>query len=494
MKLKKYAIGALAGAAVLGMSCAASAADIEINVYGASAQYLYWNDAADGFLTDTAVGYGCDPATVRQYEDAAGKNGVTIASGCTGDTSMIIRYSAKASYDGIWAMNGDPQSTEGCIPPGGTNISYYHRMMADVPTTGGVVTQYKCVDVTLGASDVEGKSFSQSSAGLEDGPNVGGWITRAFYGIDTSGLDNYEPLKVPFGFFASNDITVTKCLAPHPLAPDANAHKAISTWGNYCDSDQDGHSTDCIGYYKCINDFCSGGVQEGQPCEVAKDCPDVALVDTDCAEMPLDNISRIMAVLLYSGLITHWNDFGAYFPSQPVTLCFRHAGSGTHATLDWAVMRGNNAWGTGMLTAQQAGPPIAWFNDGSSDMMRCINGATTVSTTYAIGYADADQLAGTKNYPNVHALKYQGVEPRRWTIRNGTYSFWSSQQMYEDPLEPNYAVTNPVIAKLVAFASAPANMPATKADYWATAEEMKVTKTSDNTYPYSIPPVTHLLP
>jgi hypothetical protein len=479
--MKKLFKSILVGASMFALVGTTAAADIEINMYGASAQYLFWNDAADNFLLNAAYG-NC--ATAQQAEDSDGKVGITQGLNCNGfgltNGSIIIRYSAKASYDGIRALKGvDPDNA--C--PG----QPYYRPMADESQTNfgtGVVNGTKCVDVTMGNSDVAGESFVQSSTGQLKGPNGGGVISRSFSGIDTTGLDYYQPLVVPFGFFLNNSVTVTKCLSPDPteeyngtgigVDPD---HKAISAWGNVCEADVEGRSNDCIGYYKCVDSVCVGGVNEGDPCSTARDCPDVRNEDTKCVEVPLDNISRLMAVMIYSGQAWYWSDFGAWFTSDPIVACLRHAGSGTHATLDWAVMRGVD-WGWSLVTAESASDPTVWFNDGSSDEMNCVDGLPG-----AIGYADADQLEGSKNYPNVHAVKYNGVEPRRWTIRNGWYDFWSAQWTYEDPNEPGYATKHPVVAALAAYAAVPGNIPGTKARYWATQDEMVYMKSSDKTYP-----------
>jgi ABC-type phosphate transport system substrate-binding protein len=222
-----------------------------------------------------------------------------------------------------------------------------------------------------------------------------------------------------------------------------------------------------------VGGTCSGGVNSGANCTSASQCPDVTLAQTQCKRIPLDNISRIMAVNIFSGQAWYWTDFGAWYNADPIVACLRHAGSGTHATLDWAVMRsGAKDWGWPLVTTENAADPTVWFNDGSSDEMKCIN--TLIG---AIGYADADQLEGTDNYPNVHALKYNGVEPRRTKVRNGEYDFYSNQWLYfnRTPTQLEEA--------LISYASNPANIPSTKAKFWATADEMVFNKGDDRVYP-----------
>jgi hypothetical protein len=544
---KKLFQGALVGAAMLGLVGAASAATVEVNLYGASAQFLFWNDAADNFLSSKS----CTGITQDQYNSA---HGITRGT-CSGDT-VYIRYSSKASYDGIYAVKGSA-NTDSCP-------NAYQRKMVDEGTcpwdgTGGSnCTALKCVEVVLGCSDVAGETFTQSSSGQLKGPAGGGATSRSFSGISTTGLDFYNPLVVPFGFFANNSVTVTKCLAPDPTEPaGASVHKAISSWGNQCVPDQNGNSANCIGYYKCqglvpsrcdynnlfnsnepacldggkcstnnpahntqalceaasgtwqlpscsnptyttkatceanagtwtavnvwvasISAKCNGGVNANQNCTRDNQCPDVALGNTSCKAIPIDNISRLMATMIYNGQAYTWKDFGDWYPSLPIVACLRHAGSGTAATLDYAVMKGNG-WGWGLVTAENASSPTIWFNDGSSDEMNCVN-----TLSGAIGYADADQIAGSVYYPNVHALKYQGVEPKRWKIRNGEYDFWSLQWIYGNPARTAYSsIKTGWIVPLVNFAADPANVPSTKAEYWATDAEMVYMKSTDQSYP-----------
>jgi hypothetical protein len=463
--------GMLMGGALLALTLPpAHAAEININLYGASAQHLFWNDSADNFLASR----GC---TNRAQDEYDSKHGITRAT-CGTDT-VYLRYSSKASYDGIYAVKGSA-NTDSCP-------TAFQRKMVDEDTCtdwvigGTACTALKCVDVVLGASDVDGTSFTQKSSGQLKGPNGGGLVNRTFSGISTAGLDSYQPLVVPFGFFANNTVTKTKCLGPDPLEPTPAAHKAVSTWGYQCyDPDNDGHSADCIGYYKCVSGSCSGGVNLGSACTTATQCPDVTLENTNCKRIPLDNISRIMAVQIYSGQAYNWNDFGAWYPNQPIVACLRHAGSGTHATLDWAVMRSTaKSWGWPLVEAEKAANPTVWFNDSSSDEMKCCN-----QLAGSICYADADQLEGTSNFPNVHALKYNGVEPRRTKIRNGEYDFYSNQWLFGNPARPAYSsIKTSWITPLINFSSNPVNIPSTKAKFWATDNEMVFNKDNDRVYP-----------
>jgi hypothetical protein len=508
---KKILKGVALGAAVVTIAGAAHAAEREINLYGASAQYLFWNDAADSFLTTAP--YNCTAGNITQGEDSSKRHGVTRAINCGDGNNWSFRYSSKASFDGILSLKGDwtyATSSERCAIgeatcAGGTvpaGQEQFYRKMASSPATPNTLC---CARVNIGASDVAGDAFVQSTYGFIKGNASGGgttanpYITREFTGINTSGLSFGNPVTVPFGFFLNNTITKTRCIEPEPKSPTI-ADKAVSRWGNQCyDPNQTGQSANCIGYYKCVDHDnnagtqtqCNGGVNINQPCDQITDCPDVLLAATRCERIPLDNISRSMANLIFASKVSFWQALGAWFDGDgnlgttqdTIHACYRHAGSGTHATFDLGVMDGYG-WGNATPQFQKnLGNPRRWFNDGSSDMMACIN-----RQAGAIGYADCDQLVGTKGsgtpanftYPNVHAAKYNGVECTRPKVRNGEYEFWAKGFLYYNPtVFPAADFTN-----LVNFAKNPNNIPASKAEYWATDGEMKVKRQADSDFNY----------
>ncbi len=399
--VKKALFAGIAGLGMLGMVGSASAAVVDINIYGASAQYLFWNSAAMDFLLDQ----GC--TNVGRAQTADGKNGITRGT-CSGDT-VYIRYTSKASYDGIYAVKGQWNPLEAVADHQCANQPA-QRLLADEATctftsTGdpGACSGTKCMSVLIGASDVAGESFMQRSKGALSGPLGGTLQNRIFVGIDTSTLSNFRPVVVPFAFFANDTVT-----------------------------------------------------RNGAP---------------------ITNIPRVQAVMIFSGQVDNWRDFGTEFVDLPIVQCLRHAGSGTHATLDFAVMRGNN-WGGTLITLDKnnGGPPNAYFNDGSADEMKCINGSGTWTGTGAIGYADADQ--SLTSYGNVVRLKYNGEEASKYNVVNGLYNFWSAQWLFTRAAD----ATSPWVVALTNFASDATNIPLDKQAYWASQSEMKYKKTTDKTY------------
>jgi hypothetical protein len=387
----------LAAALVLLVGTAASAVDI--NLYGASAQYLFWNDAADDFLIDR----GCTGVEQAHHTDGDGKHKHGITKGTCSEGTVYIRYSSKASYDGIYSCKGEvpPDGQPTCAASG----PRYREMAeestvvwAGAPPAMGDVVDLSCQEVGIGASDVNGLTFGQTSAGEKKGHLGGGWITRGISSIDTTGMTFYRPLVVPFGFFANKAANLT-------------------------------------------------------------------------------NLSRLQALMIFSGKAFVWSDFGPTYENKDVIACLRHAGSGTHATLDAAVMRGD--W---PLVYEQDDPWI-WFNDGSSDEMKCIdqNGGESTAGYAAIGYADADYLAGHSGYTNVDAIMYQGQQPLKDNIKYCNYNFWSAQWLFE--CDPGDTTLHPLISELAAFASDASNLPASKATWWATQGEMECEKANDFAMP-----------
>lgn len=434
--MKKKALKTMvAAAAVLSSAAIAQAATVDINIYGASAQYLFWNTAATNFLTAK----GC--TSITKAEDSSKKHGITSGKACSGfsGNDVIIRYSSKASYESVRSLKGttNPDSCPNA----------YQRKMADSVTAPNTLT---CQTITLGASDVSGEAFVQESHGQKFGPLGGGLVDNVLTGENASGLTSYNPLVVPFGFFVNNAVTAKKC---------TTAAGAMA--GEYCSSDAD----------------CGG---------TAGSCG---------APSTIDNITRLQAVNIFAGYATNWADFGGYFTAQPIVACLRHAGSGTAAALDFSVIRGNG-WGNVLATYES--PAAIWFNEGSTDMIKCVNGNSTATPTGsaigAIGYADADQAIGAAGTSqNVKAVKYNGHFGTRYSIRNGAYDFWTTQWVYEDAARTSTA-QRPVVDALIAYASDPANVPATKAKYWATKDEMKFFKGSEAEYPYLLGAINPQLP
>lgn len=452
--MKKTLILLLAGGLALGVSAGvAKAANVDINLNGASAEFTYWTTVAPLWLKATGNGAGCSGNVVTQTVGSS--NFLAYATGCTlnGGNPITVRVSSTNSLDGIESALGTaPADSNSCS---GRNRTYI---------TDQSGTAASCLNTDLGASDVGGEAFGQSTHGNYLGPvgafNGSGQYTGNLNWKDItasavtipSGVDTYNPLVVPFGFYLHSDVQVGKC----------SAGSGTST--------------------------ANAGIYAGQQCSTNAHCGTLTANGAGvCSVGNVPGISREQAVAIFSGQVFYWADLGGgYTATGPtgagdISVCMRHAGSGTLATLHRAVMY-NSTWGNNML-ATQAYPagstPETWFNNGTGDIMNCVS-----ARPGAIGYADADRLASNP-VSNVYGpVMYNGYTPSRINIRNGAYdSFWSAQHIYQDHSEPNYNASKNIVAKLMVYANDPNNIPSSKAPYWATQSEMQFGKTTDTTYP-----------
>ena len=205
MNLRKIIASAMVGAAMMlsafvGTGAAAST-DVNINVYGSSAMYLYWNASAPGILNSM----GCTNITQAKYD----ANDAISMGTCGADNhNVYIRVTSKASFDGIESLlNNDQYAATGyekCTSnepsyPGASLEGFYRNMVDETSCTWGTGNVFspsyvpgscsalKCERVTLGCSDVAGQSFTQESHGLLKGPMGGPWTDRKFTGINPVG-------------------------------------------------------------------------------------------------------------------------------------------------------------------------------------------------------------------------------------------------------------------------------------------------------------------
>lgn len=421
MNVKKLIATVLVGASLLVFAGIASATmdtpDMEINVYGASAQYTFWNSLAPNFIKAQSGCSGAAPSVATNGTT----NTVTFAT-CGGHT-YHVRVSNKASFDGVYSLLGnDTYATAGATAekcsstdvgyPGTAAAAKYYRKLAQSDGT------LACEKIMVGASDVAGESFDQISWGSQHGPaDAGGTnqITRNIGSINTATLPHANPFVVPFSFYVNNTVK-------------------------------------------------EGGVT-------------------------IDNLTRLQAVLLFSGEIMNWNQFGVSFANQPTTICLRHAGSGTHATLDYAVVRGNG-WGGTLVQNENRiddpanydpGTPTIFFNDTTGDEEYCVN-----TQAGAVGYFDADKANATTHliiasgYPNILQVAYQGEYASADGIQHGRYDFFTNEWAYKDPSLSGGALT--LVNNFLAYAAG--NIPSSESSYWVDQTQMKFNKATDQQYPH----------
>jgi len=446
--MKKRTAALLAGASLMAMAGSASALDI--NIYGASAQFTFWNNLANDYLATQ----GCTTIT-GPVVDSTGKHGIVSGTGAGNCAAGInLRYSSKASYDGVFAVMGSCNGQTGCNPDPDGCGTQSRKMITSTSNTA-----LSCQPITIGASDVHPGSFTQSTHGLLLGPLGGAQTDRVFTGvtIPANVTAQHGGIVVPFGFFVNNSVQLKKCSS-------------------------------------------SAAANAGLQCRNDADCGNTAGA---CVSGNIDSISREMAVNIFNGNNAYfWSDFGDGFTVSGTTqqtddyivACLRHAGSGTHATIDYSVM--NSKWGLGLVTTAQ--PTLGglsetvYFNDGSSDEMKCVNGSGAWNGKGAIGYSDADQLipasGQTNPYTSTYAVNYNGFAPKRVNVRNGLYDFFTNEWLFINTTTyPAGSAANTQFNNLISYASDPAHITSTtlqgKADYWTSVAEMKFNKGTDQLYP-----------
>jgi len=460
--MKKVIKTVALGATFAALASTAVAADLELNIYGASAQNKFWNTYAQQFLEASVDdgGMGCTGTTVKGYADAAKKLGMTVGQNCAYNDNgkVTIRYTANKSVEGPRAVMGlDPQNNDSCPAD--------QRFQAVLNAAGTAVsTTPECLPVTVGASDVASEAFTQESHGYKNGNYNTSDYNEVLAGQVIPGaaeIGTYaNPVVVPFSFFANSTNLPT-----------------------------------------------------------------------------VNNLTRQQALLLMSGNVANWNQFGPGYPDKKVVLCMRHAGSGTHATLDKAIMRDEPNRGlptTNQLNVAAANPlPGIMFHESSSDMIKCVeeNGRygtkpdgsawPTPSTpgtpnAGAIGYADSDATVdtaqGTNGYAadgteyqlaslsHVKRLKYNGAgegmnstnlttygySALKNEIIHGSNEFWAAQWLYINADAPGDGTAARVdfFNRLTAYASSTILPCPGIGCYWLTASELTVSKEDDSAVPH----------
>ncbi len=522
--MKKLLKGMVIGAAILGLAGTAGAAEYTVNMCGASAQAGFWAKSGAAVVqtalncTGGAVldGLGDKQLIVRGLNCTADGTG-------TNDDTVYVRYQSVNSGHGC--QNFDCATTSPW--PVASSCAF---------TGGYTCTSSESAPCQLGCADVDCNSLTATTYGYEDGrsgsPLYGGSDPFTLHGnaagYPINPTDDWRGVVVPFGFIANNQVKHWVCTAPDRDDLEADQHLAYSKENWQCDpadNTAEGYNEWCQGNYKCLDTdesgtgVCMDGNQDADldatftgneiECEDASECQ-IPIEDTKCELKPLDNVSRLMVLHIFSDAVYSWNDFGPSFPSLAIVKCMRHGGSGTHQTLINTVFRGD---ATLKNVTVMAPPPFAdfgtdgksyvWHYKSSSDLTRdCV-------AYYAggIGYVDADKVlfrskigpteepSGHTSDGGIHQLMYQGIEPSRLAVANGKYNFWAAQYCFAntdntesqggcyDDAGNEASILNSIMAEAGnPTYLTPANY-GQRAYFWATQNEMQVEKANEYAYP-----------
>lgn len=202
---------------------------------------------------------------------------------------------------------------------------------------------------------------------------------------------------------------------------------------------------------------------------------------------PIAGLSRLQIEQIFSRSVTDWTRLGigtvtdaapgVLEATSPITLCLRNAGSGTKAAFDETLMI--NTTETGLANASVV------FSSSTSGVLTCL-----ATNRRSIGYMDADQVVsfnpGGAQAGNAYVISVDGgkahdpslTDPKR-DLKCGKYAYWSALRMNRRTAGEGAAID----ALAQAFIDN-AGLQATigvipTGTYWASDEEMAVSKNSD---------------
>jgi hypothetical protein len=446
--------------ALIGTASVAGATT-EFNIYGASAQGDFWIAEATNFMHHSAAvdGLGCGttvpasgsassfkitfnnttaaPATPANHGNGEIVNyGYATGSGCNttlvgSDGNVIIRTAGIASGEGALAVNGNNPLDSDLNLAGNTGTATCangYRLMANGSgfTAGNFwgasnkASELSCYKVHVGTTDLDVANIDQGAFTASDlntqYPLPADMLGSGSGNTDfTTNLTYQESLAVPFQFIVNDSVTAQYCY-------DNGVRMAE---------------------YFCSNvDQC--GVN-----------PVTGHTRTCGSAETIENLSRLQAVLLFSGQVPNWQYFHPTFPNQKVSVFLRVPGSGTHAALEKTVINGGNTgWGNSIFGYNNpAGTPSINYIATSDNMMDSVQ-----ATLYSVGYVDADKDPKT-THDNVRKLAYQGVWPSAANVRNGKYDFYTVSRMYTNTTTLGTGFESTIATQLKAFVLDPRNIP-----------------------------------
>ena len=421
--LKKIVKGGLIGAAAF-MIAAPAQATLEIHLFGASAQYKFWTAAAPEFLDSVCTG-----AVQHAKQKDVTDNEVSMS---TRDSGIVQGF--------------DCQGT-------GEHVVISYTTFASI----------KGIQAVKGSAADDG-CINASDRGVPDWNDMDGDGKAVTWGAFPGPAGTIEDLACQDIHIGASDV------AGETFGQESHGQLKGPNGGGWYDAYA--NSEDTTGLLNC------------RPIVV----PFSFFAHQDSRIIPgsgQGNMTRLMATLIFSGQVNDWSDFG--YAAQPITACMRHAGSGTHATLDADVFRGEAELMKlealpGSFPVNQGFAPVTYFNKGSSDMMKCIRDAGAG----AVGYADSDKNGSNWNgsdgsYPTVTRLEYMGEDGVASNVKNGIYDFWSAQWLYYRSNEDQ--AVKETISDLCGYAGQGINIPDSRVEFWVAADDMRVEKITDFKWP-----------
>ena len=375
------------------------------------------SSAARQFMTDIPLNL-CDAAPLPNRYASADNNRITWTCNRSG-LPIIIRYSATGSSDGVNKL----------LQPASNPASNMNFLNQTIPTgcTGPTVIS-RASDGKQYNSTVNCDNGSVISLGVHMGAaDVGGTsfhqvgpLGTSVTPLDDSGLNSVQAVVVPFSLFAGKGVVKLNSAGTLPNGP-------------------------------------------------------------------IDGLSRLQIEQIFSRSVTDWKQLGfgtvtdgapgTLEGTSPITLCLRNAGSGTKAAYDETIMI--NTTETAFANANVI------FSSSSSGVLTCLT-----SNRRSIGYMDADARTNFDNPgPNqglAYPVRIDGglahdptlTDPKR-DLKCGKYAYWAGERLNRrstsegadiDALAQAF-VDNVSLAATISIIPTGA--------FWASLEEMAVSKNSD---------------
>lgn len=202
---------------------------------------------------------------------------------------------------------------------------------------------------------------------------------------------------------------------------------------------------------------------------------------------PIAGLSRLQIEQIFSRSVTDWTRLGfgtvtdaapgTLEATSPITLCVRNAGSGTKAAFDETLMINSTETGLANTTVV--------FSSSTSGVLSCL-----AANRRSIGYMDADQVVsfnvGGAQAGNAYVISVDGgkandpslADPKR-DLKCGKYAYWSALRVNRRTAGEGAAI-DALAQAFIDNAGLQATISVIPTGaYWASDEEMFVSKNSD---------------
>lgn len=204
----------------------------------------------------------------------------------------------------------------------------------------------------------------------------------------------------------------------------------------------------------------------------------------------ISGLSRLEIEAIFQRNVTDWKRLGfgtvtdaapgTLEATSPIVLCLRNAGSGTKAAWDETVMLNAPEWAVAL-------PGSVIFSSSTSGVLACL-----AANRRSIGYMDADQVTSFNTGGANAGLGYSiridggkahdpalGANNEKRDLKCGKYAYWASLRLNRRPADAGTPSDNLAQAFIsnAGLAATIAQIPT--GEYWASDEEMAVSKNSD---------------